>query len=75
MEEFSCATKIISGTGAVSRLGGFGAKRVLLVTDPFFVKNGWAEKIAEAAKAEAVEIFDQVRPDPTVELAAEARDG
>ena len=71
MEEFSCKTKIISGTGAVNRLGTFGAKRVLLVTDPFFVKNGWADKIAKAARAEAVEIFDGVRPDPTVELAAE----
>ncbi len=71
MEEFSCATKIISGTGAVSRLGEFGAKRVLMVTDPFFVKNGWAQKIAEATQAEAVEMFDNVRPDPTVELAAE----
>ena len=41
------------------------------MTDPFFYKNGVAQRIAEASKAEHVEIFHDVRPDPTVELAAE----
>ena len=71
MEEFSCETKIIAGSGAVEHLAEFGAKRTFLVTDPFFLKNGWAERVAKATKAEAVEIFSDVRPDPTVELAAE----
>ena len=71
MEEFSCRTKLISGAGTISALAWFGAKRLFLVTDPFFMKNGQARKVAEAAKAEQVEIFDGVKPDPTVELAAE----
>ncbi len=71
MEEFSCKTKIISGAGAVAALGELGAKRVFLVTDPYFAKNGTANQVAAAAKAEAVEIFDGVQPDPTVALAAE----
>ena len=71
MEVFSCKTKIISGTGVISALGEMGAKRLFLVTDPFFAKNGVAQKVAEVAKAEAYEIFDKVIPDPTVELAAE----
>jgi len=71
MEEFSCKTKVISGTGAVSALSQFGAKRLFLVTDPFFMKNGIAQRVAEAAKAQQTEIFDGVKPDPTVELAAE----
>ena len=71
MEVFSCKTKIISGAGAISALGEMEAKRLFLVTDPFFMKNGVAEKVAKAAKAEATEIFDKVIPDPTVELAAE----
>ena len=71
MEVFSCKTKIISGAGAISALAEFGAKRVFLVTDPFFAENGLAQKVADAAKAAQTEIFDGVKPDPTVELAAE----
>ena len=70
MEHFSCKTEIIAGAGAVSRLAELEAKRLLLVTDPFFQKNGTAQRVAAAAKAEAVEIFDRVSPDPSVELAA-----
>ena len=70
MEHFSCKTEIIAGAGAVSQLEQLHAKRLLLVTDPFFQKNGMAQRIAQAAKAQAVEIFDHVTPDPTVELAA-----
>jgi alcohol dehydrogenase class IV len=70
MEHFSCKTEIIAGSGTVSHLASLGAKRLLLVTDPYFQKNGTAQRIAQATKAQAVEIFDQVAPDPTVELAA-----
>ena len=71
MEKFSCKTTIVSGAGAVSALGELGAKRLFLVTDPFFMKNGMARKVADAAGCGQVEIFDKVQPDPTVELAAE----
>lgn len=71
MEEFSCKTKIISGAGTVSALGNMGAKRLFLVSDPYFTKNGTAKQVADAAKCPEVEIFDKVQPDPTVELAAE----
>ena len=71
MDEFDCRTKIISGSGTVARLADFGAKRLFLVTDPFFYQNGTANRVAAAAKAEQVEIFSEVKPDPTVELAAE----
>ena len=71
MEEFSCKTRIISGSGTVLRLGALGAKRLFLVTDPYFMKNGAAQRIVQAAKCEQAEIFDKVQPDPTVELAAE----
>ena len=71
MEEFSCKTKVISGAGTVSALSRFGAKRLFLVTDPYFMKNGTAKRVAEAANCPEYEIFDKVQPDPTVELAAE----
>ena len=71
MEIFSCKTKIISGAGAVSALGELGAQRLFLVSDPFFVKNGMAQKVVQAANCSQWEIYDHVVPDPGVELAAE----
>ena len=71
MKEFSCDTKLIVGTGAVAALKDLGAKRLLLVTDPFFGKKGTAAQVAGAACADKVEIFDRVQPDPSVALAAE----
>ena len=71
MEEFSCKTKVISGAGAVSTLKNLGAKRLFLVTDPFFMKNGQAQKVADCTGCKDVEYFDKVVPDPGVELAAE----
>ena len=71
MEEFSCKTRILSGPGACGALSGMGAKRLFLVTDPYFSKNGTAKRIIELAKCQQSEIFDEIQPDPTVELAAE----
>ena len=50
MEEFQCKTTIYSGPGAVSALAGMGGERLMLVTDPFFMKNGTAQRIARTAK-------------------------
>ena len=71
MEQFECKTKIVSGPGAVSALAELGAGRLFLVTDPYFAKNGTAERIAKIAGAAETEVFDQVAPDPSVALAAE----
>lgn len=71
MEEFSCKTRIVSGAGAVSVLGTLGARKLFLVTDPFFMKNGTAKRLAELSKCTEYEIFDKVAPDPDLELAAE----
>ena len=70
MERFGMQTRIFSGAGAVSALSAFGAKRVFVVTDPYFYGNGTAARVAEACRAEQIEFFSDVRPDPTVELAA-----
>ena len=71
MEEFSCKTRVISGSGTIRMLGKLEKKRLFLVADPFFVKNGVAKQVAEASGCREVEIFDRVQPDPSVELAAE----
>ena len=69
VERFSCPTRIISGPGAVSALKELGIRRLLMVTDPYFYENGTAQAIT--AGIEAVEYFHKVKPDPSVELAAE----
>ena len=70
MERFHCGTRIVSGAGAVATLGELGAKRVLVVTDPFFRDNGTAERVAKATGAPNWELFSQVAPDPGLDLAA-----
>jgi len=70
MEQFSLKTTIISGTGSIETLSGLGIKRLFLVTDPYFMKSGTAQRISAAAKAKETIFFDEVAPDPSVELAA-----
>ena len=69
MEQFHCTTKIIRAESAAT-LKSLGIRRLLLVTDPFFMKSGTAQRLAAEAHAEMTEIFSQVEPDPSVELAA-----
>ena len=71
MKRFQASTRILSGPGAVSSLADFHARRLFLVTDPYFYDSGAATKIAGAANAEAIEYFTNIQPDPTVTLAAE----
>ena len=70
MTEFFCGTRIIAGSGALMALKDLKAQRLLVVTDPFFAKNGTAQRIARQSGAERWEIFDRVEPDQTAELAA-----
>jgi hypothetical protein len=44
MKEFKSGTKIVCGAGAVQALQDANAKKLLVVTDPFFAKNGMAQK-------------------------------
>ena len=70
MTEFSCATKIITGEGALSALGQLKAERVLVITDTYFSQNGTARQIGAMVPEAEVQVFDRVKPDPTVEWAA-----
>lgn len=71
MEEFFCKTRVISGNGTIRMLEKLEKKKLFLVADPFFVKNGVAQQVIDASGCREAEVFDGVRPDPTVELAAE----
>ena len=70
MESFSCKTKIVSGTGAIWELAQLGAKRLLVVADPYFRETDLPEKLKKATNAEKSEFFFEVKPDPSVELSA-----
>lgn len=70
MQEFQCKTKILSGEKALDWLNTSKCSCLLVVTDPYFMKNGIAEAIAQRVQAEKRVFFDKVIPDPTVELAA-----
>lgn len=71
MQEFYCKTRVVFGADALDWLKKRSCRQLLVVTDPYFAKNGWAEKIANQVAAEQREIWDKVKPDPSVELAAE----
>ena len=71
LKEFKCRTRIVCGSGAVGVLRELGAKRILLVTDPYFEKNGTASRIGALSGAARVDIFSKIQPDPSVSLAAE----
>ena len=70
MEVFSCETKIVAGRPAREVVREMGFDRLLVVADPFFVENGLAKQLAESSGARRWELFGEVMPDPTVELAA-----
>jgi len=69
------------GSGAVRELPGalraLEAHKVLVVTDPGVIKAGIYERIKTALTEVQVELFDQVKPDPSTtfvqSVAAEAR--
>ncbi len=70
MNEFHCTTRLVCGSDALQVLRSLQAERVVLVTDPFFAKNGTADRIAALCAGE-VQIFSKVLPDPSLTLVAE----
>ena len=71
MEHFFCKTKIISGSQAAAELKHFAIKRLFLVTDPYFVQSGDARRVAGLAGAAETEVFSEITPDPSAQLAAQ----
>ena len=71
MQKFQCNTRIYAGRGALSVLKELVNGKLLIVTDPYFMKNGTAKHLAELSGADKVQYFDAVQPDPQVTLAAQ----
>lgn len=65
--------EIVFGTGCRHRAGsfvsGFGAKKVLIVSDPGVVAAGWVQDIKHSLQEQeiAYHLFTQVSPNPRVE--------
>ena len=71
MQKFICKTEIYTGRGALSHLSQLVRGPLMIVADPYFMKNGTAARLAELSKAKQVAYFDQVTADPSVTLAAQ----
>ena len=71
MDTFVCATRLCFGQNALQALGTLAAKRVLLVTDPFFVQNGTTQRVLSHLSGAETEIFDRVKGEPSLALVAE----
>ena len=69
---FSWKTKIICGAGALRAMGEMRIGKLFVVTDPFFLENGTARRIAGLAGAQRVEFCGDVKPDPDAMTVARA---
>lgn len=70
MEQFFCKTKIISGTGALQSLKELCCKRLMVVGDPYFQKNGTLDQVVTLAQPSQSCIYTGVEPDPSAHLVA-----
>ena len=70
MERFQIRPEIRFGEGALSALEALAGQRVLVVTDHFLATSGLLERVRAHLTGE-VRVFDQVTPDPALELVAQ----
>src|SRR5437016_1271019 len=73
LASFNIPPTVILGGGAsgevVAQVGRLQARRALLVTDAYLLKNGAAENVREQLRAGGIEtaVYARVQPDPTVQ--------
>jgi 1-propanol dehydrogenase len=68
MERFAIQPKLFFGPGALSALGELEGQRVLVVTDGFLASSTAFDRVREPLRGCQVTVFDQVEPDPSLEL-------
>ncbi len=69
MVKFKMDTEICFGEGALDKLEELKGQRVAIITDPFMATTKAMDEVKKKlATCEAVSIFDEVMPDPTIEL-------
>lgn len=66
---FSVKTKIYNTEDSLEIFKKLDYKKVFFITDPFVVESRMIEKITQRLKKESTyKIFDEIKPDPTIEL-------
>jgi alcohol dehydrogenase class IV len=70
METFTLKPKLFFGADALSALGALARRRVLVVTDGALARSGLLERVRTPLGDSQVTVFDQVEPDPSLELVA-----
>ena len=71
MQTFYVKTKVCSSDGAMDILGNFAGRNAVIFTDAFMVKSGVAARVAgKLSNCADVRIFDEIKPDPPIELVA-----
>lgn len=71
MEQFALKPTIYFGPDALSALEALSGRRVMVVTDGFLASSGLLERVKAHLRDCAVEVFDAVKPDPSLRLVAE----
>jgi alcohol dehydrogenase class IV len=66
------APKIVFGEDVLESLEGLAYERVLIITDEILHTLGYVDEVLRYLKAENVEIFDQVEPEPSLETTKKA---
>ena len=70
MQTFSLKPNLYFGPDALATFKVLSGRRVLIVTDSFLASSGLLERLRVHLEDSDVTVFDQVTPDPSVELVA-----
>lgn len=71
MERFGCGAAVVSGEGALDALGELRCRRMLVVTQPEWVRLGLADRIVKAAGDPETDCIELTDPEPTMKQAVE----
>lgn len=75
MQKFKISTEVYFGEASLAELGEIEAQNAVIFTDAFLCKSGTADKIAGyMKKCKNIKIYSDIKPDPPVELIADALD-
>ncbi len=69
MWTFVSPRTIVFGDDALTFLEGEKASKVLIVTDDTIVKLGFVDMVKNSIKAERIEVFSEVEPEPSIDTA------
>ncbi len=70
MEIFAIKPTVYFGADAMNALQKLAGKRIMVVTDAFLASSGLLDRVLQQLGGSVVTVFDQVTPDPSLELVA-----